>query len=39
MKFLRNLYRWFRYYRHDDYVSSEWLIELENGHKDDLIIT
>ena len=32
------LYRYLVYYRHDMYVSSQWLQEFDRGFKDDLIV-
>jgi hypothetical protein len=33
IKFIREIYRYFRYYRHDMYVSHKWLEDLERGDK------
>jgi len=38
MNFLTKLYLYIRYYRHEQYVSSEWLHEFDMGWKDDLIV-
>lgn len=36
---LRELYRYIKYYRYDDYVSDKWLNEFKQGDKSSLIIT
>ncbi len=38
MTFLTKLYRYFRYYRHDVYVSSQWLQDFDRGYKNNLIV-
>lgn len=38
MRLLRQIYRYFKYYRYDIYVSSKWLQDFDRGDKDNLII-
>jgi hypothetical protein len=36
-KFVRSIYRYFKYYRHDSIMSAEWMEELRKGNKDSII--
>lgn len=36
-RFIRGIYRYFKYYRHDDIMSSEWMEELRKGNKNSII--
>lgn len=38
LQMLRSLYRYIRYYRHDDYVSDKWINEFKRGDKSSIII-
>lgn len=38
IKLIREVYRYFRYYRKDEYLSDSWLDDLNAGRKDNIII-
>lgn len=38
MRFIRMIYRYIKYTRHDVYMTSKWLQDFDAGYKDSLII-